>query len=215
MPARVFPFLIVSVCLLNAGCSRATVAAQAGTTTAVERGRYLVDAVGCHDCHTPKKMGPNGPEADTTKLLAGYLPSEPLPAPPPVQQGPWIATGTWDLTAWSGPWGVSYAINLTPDNETGLGHWDGGHVPDMPGAENREAHGKVTADPSADALAGVPQFFGLRSEGDVRLLADRACRQQSSPRSGVRHALSVTRCDIVNQAILDGLQPGTTGGREE
>ena len=123
MPARVFPFLIVSVCLLNAGCSRATVAAQAGTTTAVERGRYLVDAVGCHDCHTPKKMGPNGPEMDTTKLLAGYLPSEPLPAPPPVQQGPWIATGTWDLTAWSGPWGVSYAINLTPDNETGLGHW--------------------------------------------------------------------------------------------
>jgi len=45
MPARVIPFLIVSVCLLNAGCSRATVAAQAGTTTAVERGRYLVDAV--------------------------------------------------------------------------------------------------------------------------------------------------------------------------
>ena len=72
MPARMIPFLIVSVCLLNAGCSRATVAAQAGTTTAVERGRYLVDAVGCHDCHTPKKMGPNGPEPDMTRRLSGH-----------------------------------------------------------------------------------------------------------------------------------------------
>ena len=103
MPARVFPFLIVSVCLLNAGCSRATVAAQAGTTTAVERGRYLVDAVGCHDCHTPKKMGPNGPEADTTKLLAGYLPSEPLPAPPPSAAGTLDHDRRQDLTAWWDP----------------------------------------------------------------------------------------------------------------
>ncbi len=27
------------------------------------------------------------------------------------------------LTAWAGPWGVSYAANLTPDKRTGLGAW--------------------------------------------------------------------------------------------
>src|SRR5262249_31033491 len=27
------------------------------------------------------------------------------------------------MTAWSGPWGISYTANLTPDRETGLGAW--------------------------------------------------------------------------------------------
>jgi len=27
------------------------------------------------------------------------------------------------LTAWAGPWGVSFAINLTPDKETGIAEW--------------------------------------------------------------------------------------------
>ena len=26
-------------------------------------------------------------------------------------------------TAWSGPWGVSFTANLTPDADTGLGKW--------------------------------------------------------------------------------------------
>ena len=26
-------------------------------------------------------------------------------------------------TAWVGPWGVSFAANLTPDKSTGLGNW--------------------------------------------------------------------------------------------
>jgi len=26
-------------------------------------------------------------------------------------------------TAWSGPWGISYSANLTPDPDTGLGVW--------------------------------------------------------------------------------------------
>ena len=91
--------------------------------SAVERGQVLVDAVGCHDCHTPKTMGKDGPEIDTSRLLAGHVATHQLPPPPPVQQGPWIVTGTWDLTAWSGPWGISYAVNLTPDQDTGIGAW--------------------------------------------------------------------------------------------
>ena len=89
----------------------------------VERGRYLIDSIGCHDCHTPKKMGPKGPEFDFSKTLAGHLASERLPVPPSLPKGPWVAVAAWDLTAWSGPWGVSYAVNLTPDPDTGLGNW--------------------------------------------------------------------------------------------
>jgi hypothetical protein len=32
-------------------------------------------------------------------------------------------TTTNDLTAWVGPWGTSFAANLTPDSNTGLGSW--------------------------------------------------------------------------------------------
>jgi mono/diheme cytochrome c family protein len=89
----------------------------------VERGRYLVHAMGCHDCHTPKKMGPNGPELDLSRALSGHPESPELPAPPRLPNGPWAATASWDLTAWSGPWGISYPFNLTPDENTGLGIW--------------------------------------------------------------------------------------------
>jgi hypothetical protein len=27
------------------------------------------------------------------------------------------------MTAWSGPWGVTFTRNLTPDDETGIGTW--------------------------------------------------------------------------------------------
>jgi len=46
------------------------------------------------------------------------LPPAPAPAP-----GPWLVTVAATNTAWSGPWGVSYTANLTPDAETGLGKW--------------------------------------------------------------------------------------------
>jgi hypothetical protein len=34
-----------------------------------------------------------------------------------------MVTTNDSLTAWAGPWGVSFAINLTPDVETGIGEW--------------------------------------------------------------------------------------------
>jgi hypothetical protein len=88
----------------------------------VERGKYLVTIMGCHDCHTPKIMGEKAPELDETRLLAGHTAGGELP-PAPAAAGPWIASASWDLTAWSGPWGISYSINLTPDT-TGLAAWD-------------------------------------------------------------------------------------------
>src|SRR5689334_433456 len=38
----------------------------------VERGQYIVTTGLCNDCHTPAKMGPNGPEPDMDRLLSGH-----------------------------------------------------------------------------------------------------------------------------------------------
>src|SRR5688572_11087447 len=65
----------------------------------VERGRYLVTAAGCNDCHTPLKMGPNGPERDAEHLLAGHPEAMVMP-PPPAAQGPWMYTAGATMTAW-------------------------------------------------------------------------------------------------------------------
>ena len=88
----------------------------------VERGRLLVQAGACNDCHTPHRMGPNGPEPDMSRQLSGHPAGLSLP-PPPKASGPWVWGGSSGLTAFYGPWGVSYAQNLTPDKETGLGGW--------------------------------------------------------------------------------------------
>lgn len=90
---------------------------------AVERGKYLVTAAGCNDCHTPLVMGPNGPEPDMSRMLSGHPASMPLPPPPTLSAGPWNWVGSGSLTAFAGPWGISYARNLTPDKGTGLGGW--------------------------------------------------------------------------------------------
>lgn len=90
----------------------------------VERGKYLVTITGCNDCHTTKKIGPNGPEPDMSKMLAGYPEDFKMPAPPNAPtDAPWPIVTNPTLTAWSGPWGVSFAANLTPDQNTGLGIW--------------------------------------------------------------------------------------------
>lgn len=87
-----------------------------------ERGHYLVMVAGCNDCHTPLKMGPNGPEPDMSRMLSGHPADMPLP-PAPSASGPWLVSIAATNTAWSGPWGVSFTANLTPDKQTGLGKW--------------------------------------------------------------------------------------------
>jgi mono/diheme cytochrome c family protein len=88
----------------------------------VARGKYLVSIMGCNDCHTPWKMGPNGPEPDLERYLSGHPESiGRLPATPP--QAPYLMSAAATNTAWVGPWGVAYTANLTPDRNTGLGIW--------------------------------------------------------------------------------------------
>lgn len=89
----------------------------------VARGQYLVTTAGCHDCHTPFKEGPNGAEPDMTRMLSGHPQNLIMPSAPKLPEGPWLVTAAATNTAWSGPWGVSFTANLTPDRETGIGKW--------------------------------------------------------------------------------------------
>jgi mono/diheme cytochrome c family protein len=90
----------------------------------VQRGNYLVTIASCNDCHSPKNMTPMGPVADSTKLFSGHPANMPLPPidPNALKPGGWINMAP-DVTAFVGPWGISYAANLTPDSATGIGAW--------------------------------------------------------------------------------------------
>jgi hypothetical protein len=78
--------------------------------------------MGCNDCHSPKKVGPKGPEIIEELLLSGYPSDRPVVTfdSKLIKEG--FAMFYPDLTAAAGPWGISFAANLTPD-ETGIGNW--------------------------------------------------------------------------------------------
>jgi hypothetical protein len=89
----------------------------------VARGKYIVSTSGCHDCHTPWHVGPNGPEPDMRRALSGHPQALVMPPAPKLPEGLWLVTIAATNTAYAGPWGVSYTANLTPDRESGLGKW--------------------------------------------------------------------------------------------
>ncbi len=99
--------------------------AKSPTQSPVERGRYMVTVGGCNDCHTPKMMGPNGLEPDMSRTLSGNPSTEKLAKVPAGLIAPdkYLTITNNHLGAWVGPWGVSFAMNLTPDKTTGLGSW--------------------------------------------------------------------------------------------
>lgn len=88
----------------------------------VKKGQYLVTITGCNDCHTPKKMGPKGPELIQELLLSGFQGKNAIPEFDKEKTQKGFAQMSPDMTAAAGPWGISFAANLTPD-ETGIGSW--------------------------------------------------------------------------------------------
>lgn len=105
------------------GCGLALASpAGAADGALIKRGAQLVAYGGCADCHTPLKLGPKGPEKDVARGLSGHPADLNLP-PPPKMDGAWNWAGSASLTAYVGPWGISYASNLTPDRDTGIGAW--------------------------------------------------------------------------------------------
>lgn len=124
---RVSPVLVVLL-ILAASCApaapqpEATEAAPAPLSEAelVERGRYLVTIQDCNGCHTP--FTPEG-EPDMSRMLQGHPQEIPVTAPPQITPDGWATAINSTNTAWSGPWGVSFTSNLTPDRATGIGSW--------------------------------------------------------------------------------------------
>jgi hypothetical protein len=93
-----------------------------GFADQISYGHHLVEVIGCNDCHTPKKMTPQGPAPDNASMLSGHLSSGPIPDIDHKEIESKGLAVTNDMTVWVGPWGTSYAANLTPD-ETGIGNW--------------------------------------------------------------------------------------------
>jgi mono/diheme cytochrome c family protein len=113
-----------AIALVAAGLAGTAGAESAGADAQIERGGYLVTIGGCNDCHTPWQMGSAGhPEPDMTRMLSGHSAGMEMPPAPHLPPGPWVASVAGSMTAWAGPWGVSFTANLTPDAETGLGAW--------------------------------------------------------------------------------------------
>jgi mono/diheme cytochrome c family protein len=91
----------------------------------VARGQYIVTIGSCHDCHSPKVFDEQGMMLlDSSRLMSGHPNGTQLPPAPANahQPGQWINMAP-DITAFIGPWGTSYAANLTPDSATGIGTW--------------------------------------------------------------------------------------------
>jgi hypothetical protein len=111
-------FLVIS----QINCSGKEEIKSMSQSEMVALGKYLVTTGGCDDCHTPKIFTAMGPVFDTTRRFSGFPQGEILPALDVkyVAPGNWVAAEK-HLAAWAGPWGISYAANLTPDNATGIG----------------------------------------------------------------------------------------------
>lgn len=114
--------LIASFAFLHFNCaSDKEDSGQMSKEDLIARGEYLVDFGGCNDCHSPKNgFDEKGPVLVEDRILSGHPASEPLDTT--ITGSKWIQTNP-GLTSWGGPWGISFAANLTPDGPTGLGNW--------------------------------------------------------------------------------------------
>jgi hypothetical protein len=135
MLPRLLPSRKLLLSLAALGCVAAAIAADqakskqtadrepASEGISVERGRYLVSITGCNDCHTPFKMGQHGPEPDMSRMLSGHPQTVKVTRPDVDPRADWVWAGNATNTAFAGPWGVTYAANLTPDTMSGIGIW--------------------------------------------------------------------------------------------
>ena len=122
-----FAPMAIIYCTTDTGNENKTKVTELPLTTEIsaERGRYLVVAGACNDCHSPKIMTEQGPKVDSSKLLSGHPANSPFPKLnlDALQPGSWVNFAP-DLTTFVGPWGLSFAANLTSDSATGIGAWN-------------------------------------------------------------------------------------------
>ena len=105
-------WVAVTIVTVLAASSVAQAANETPSADVLARGKLLTLIGGCQDCHSPKKMGPKGPEPDWTRELSGHPANDPIP---PVDKKA-LTPGYWalmapDFTSYVGPRGISYAMN--------------------------------------------------------------------------------------------------------
>jgi hypothetical protein len=76
----------------------------------------------------------------------------------------WLAATSLTFTAWSGPWGVSFTRNLTPDKETGIGAWTADEFVATIKSGRKQGRGR-------ELLPPMPwQQYQVLSEGDLKAM---------------------------------------------
>ena len=106
--------LSVAGLMAQSGTAPKPAAAPAAADAAkIARGKYLMTVGACNDCHSPKLDPQQHP--DPKRPFSGRPQTTQAPS-----QNPNEIHASLDLTAWAGPWGISYGANLSPDPETGL-----------------------------------------------------------------------------------------------
>ncbi|MBX2891177.1 MAG: diheme cytochrome c-553 [Saprospiraceae bacterium] len=124
----VFPLMAaifwLSNCQQQPSDKPTTAQANLSREAQVQRGEYLAGFAMCDDCHTPKIMTEHGPQFDMSRRFSGHPAGEPFDTTgmKDLVTTRFVAVFSSGLTAYLGPWGVSYAANLTPD-DTGIGNW--------------------------------------------------------------------------------------------
>ena len=119
---------------------------------------------GCNDCHTPLRMGPNGPEPDMTRMLSGH-PENACPAAAAAahrrmeQRRLGVGHGVRRP--------VGHHLCVQPDARPGNGHRQMAGKGFRAGDQDRQAHGRRPSDPAADAVGIVPAPVRVRPQGGL------------------------------------------------
>jgi hypothetical protein len=92
----------------------------------VEKGKNLVMAGACNNCHTPFVYDPvlGAPAPDWSRMLSGHPEGGPDPQGKLGPRDMSLVGPTF--TSFQLPFGITYSKNLTPDLETGTGKWTEG-----------------------------------------------------------------------------------------
>lgn len=89
----------------------------------IQRGKYLVSEIGtCGDCHSPRIIKNGIAVFDSTRLYSGFPSDRPIPEINTDETSKGYIVAFQDFTSVSGPWGTSFAANITSD-PSGIGTW--------------------------------------------------------------------------------------------
>jgi hypothetical protein len=118
----IFSAVLFNSCMESNSSKQPMATAAMTNEELIKKGEYLVTTIGCNDCHSPKRVTERGLEVIPETMLSGYPADRALPEKSMDGLKKGWAMFNYDLTTFTGPWGQSFAANITPD-PTGIGSW--------------------------------------------------------------------------------------------